>query len=181
VDLSSHEGKSPGAQALLIITGSMGSGKTTVMGEASDILAARGIAHAAIDLDWLGIAHLGPEAADERVKYLNLHCVWENYRTLGLTRLLLARAMETREDVESCRAAVGDAKTVICRLTANMATMEQRVRMRDTGVGQQEYVQRVAVLNAVLDGARLEDFSVTNENRPVTDVAQEVLVRAGWL
>jgi adenylylsulfate kinase-like enzyme len=171
----------PETEALLIITGSMGSGKTTVMGEASDILAVRGIAHAAIDLDWLGIAHLGPEAAGDRVNYRNLRCVWENYRTLGLTRLLLARAMESRQELDNCRTAIGDAKTVICRLTASMATMEQRVRMRETGIWRQKYVGRVAVLNALLDSARLEDFSVANENRPVTDVAQEMLVRAGWL
>jgi hypothetical protein len=89
--------------------------------------------------------------------------------------------MESRQDLDKCRAAVGDVKTVICRLTASMATMQQRVSMRETGVWQQKYVGRVAVLNALLDSARLEDFSVANENRPVTEVAQEVLVRAGWL
>ena len=43
---------------LLIITGTMGAGKTAVLAEASDILALRQIAHAAIDLDALGLAHL---------------------------------------------------------------------------------------------------------------------------
>jgi hypothetical protein len=132
-------------------------------------------------MDWLGIAHLAPEAADNRVSYRNLRCVWENYRALGLARLLLARALESRKDLDDCRAEVGNARTVICRLTASMATMQQRVGMRETGVWQQKYVERVAILSALLDGARLEDFSVRNENRPVTDVAQEMLVRAGWL
>jgi adenylate kinase len=36
-------------ESLLIITGTMGAGKTTVLGEASDILALRQIPHAAID------------------------------------------------------------------------------------------------------------------------------------
>ena len=36
-------------------------------------------------------------------------------------------------------------------------------------------------LNAILDRARLEDFSVTNENRSLPDVAQEMLVKAGWI
>ena len=43
---------------VLVISGSMGAGKTTVMGEASDILSARGVAHAAFDLDALGIVLL---------------------------------------------------------------------------------------------------------------------------
>src|SRR5688500_7102899 len=35
---------------VLVITGSMGAGKTTVMGEVSDLLAARGVRHAALDI-----------------------------------------------------------------------------------------------------------------------------------
>jgi len=46
---------------------------------------------------------------------------------------------------------------------------------------QGSYVARVAELNSVLDNAHLEDFSLLNENRPVTHVAHEMLVRAGWL
>src|SRR5262249_32085062 len=49
--------RTPAAQRLLVITGSMGAGKTTVMAEAGDLLSARGVVHAAIDLDGLAIAH----------------------------------------------------------------------------------------------------------------------------
>jgi hypothetical protein len=167
--------------ALLIITGSMGSGKSTVMGEASDILAESGIAHAAIDLDTLRIFHLSSKVHDHHVDCRNLECVWVNYRSLGLTRLLLAAAIESRSDLESFCDAVSAAVTVVCRLTASLATMQQRVRMREPGIRQQEFVERVAVLNASLDSARLEDFSVANENRPVTEVAREMLRLAGWL
>jgi hypothetical protein len=48
-------------------------------------------------------------------------------------------------------------------------------------VSLQDYVDRVAKLNANLDHARLEDFTVANENRSLTDVAQEILVTAGWI
>jgi len=36
-------------------------------------------------------------------------------------------------------------------------------------------------LNVILDRARLEDFAVANENRSLTDVALEMLVKAGWI
>jgi len=39
------------AVSVIVISGSMGSGKTTVLGEASDILAAHSLVHAAIDMD----------------------------------------------------------------------------------------------------------------------------------
>jgi hypothetical protein len=59
--------------------------------------------------------------------------------------------------------------------------MQRRVKIRDSGIAQSEYVARVVKLNVILDRARLEDFSVTNENRPLTEVALEVLVKAGWV
>ena len=112
--------------------------------------------------------------------YRNLECVCKNYAALDVRRLLLARAIEDRAELELCREVVSAMNTVVCRLTASIATMEQRVRMRESGVAQQGYVARVTELNAILDRARLEDFTVNSENRSVTEVAQEMLIKAGW-
>jgi hypothetical protein len=59
--------------------------------------------------------------------------------------------------------------------------MQQRVRKRESGILQQEFVNRVAILDAILDRARLEDFTVVNEGRSLNDVAQEMLIKAGWI
>jgi hypothetical protein len=59
--------------------------------------------------------------------------------------------------------------------------MQQRVKNRELGVLQEKYIARVGELNTILDRVRLEDFTVTNENRLLTDVALEVLVKAGWI
>lgn len=166
---------------MLVITGSMGVGKTAVMAEASDILATRGIAHAALDLDVLGIVHFCSEPERSEVVDRNLRCIWENFAALGITRLLLARAIESRRELDRCCAAVGAAEATVCRLTAALATMQQRVRMRETGMLQQRFIDRVAVLETILDTAKLADFRVANENRSLTEVAEEVLVRAGWI
>ncbi len=166
---------------MLIITGTMGAGKTTVLGEASDILALRQIAHAAIDLDALGLAHLPSAACNDDVMYGNLRSVCKNYAALGVQRFLLARAMEDRAQLERCRAVIPATNTVVCRLTASIEAMKQRVKMRESGVSQREYVARVAKLNVILDRAQLEDFTVTNENRSLTDVALEMLIKAGWI
>ena len=171
----------PPTDALLIITGSMGSGKTAVLSEASETLAVRNILHASIDLDALGTAHLPTSVEGNQLMYRNLRSVWENYAQVGLRRLLLARAIEDRTELECCRNAVSASKVVICRLTASMKTMQDRVQSRELGALQGSYVARVAELNSILDHAHLEDFSLLNENRPVTDVAHEMLVRAGWL
>ena len=169
------------AEALLIITGSMGSGKTAVLDEASDILALRGIAHAGVDLDGLLIVHLPVGVRDGDVMFRNLCCVWENYAALGVRRLLLARALERREELEGIRAAVSPRKITVCRMKASVGTMQERVGARDSGQLQRRYVARVAELNTALDRAQLEDFSVVNEGRSITEVAQEMLTRSGWI
>ncbi len=168
-------------ESLLIITGSMGAGKTSVLGEASDILALRRIVHAAIDLDALGLAHLPSAAPSDDVMYANLRSVCKNYAALGVTKFLVARAVEDRARLELCRNVIQARDTVVCRLTASIETMQQRVKMREPGISQAAFVDRSVELNAILDGVGLEDFAVTNENRSVNDVALEMLVKAGWI
>jgi len=168
-------------ESLLIITGSMGAGKTSVLAEASDILALRRIVHAAIDLDALGLAHLPYAAGTDGVMYRNLESVCRNYAALGVTRILLARAMEDRAELELCRSIVTAANTQVCRLTAGIDTMQQRVRTRESGVLQAQFVDRVVTLEAILDRAHLEDFVVINEDCPINDVAEKMLIKAGWI
>lgn len=168
-------------ESLLILTGTMGAGKTTALGEASDILVVRHIVHAAIDLDALGLAYLPSTASNDSVMYRNLRSICENYASRGVQRLLLARAMEDRAELELCRGIVSATNTVVCRLTASIETMQRRVTMRESGVSQREYVARVAELNAILDRGQLEDFTVSSENRSPTEVAHEALAKAGWI
>lgn len=145
------------------------------------MLALRQIAHAAIDVDALGLAYVPATARNDEAMYRNLRSVCNNYAALGVMRFLLARALESRAELDFCRGIVSAADTAVCRLTASIETMEQRVKMRESGVSQPEYLSRVAALNVILDRVRLEHFSLLNENRSLTEVAHEMLVRAGWL
>jgi hypothetical protein len=89
--------------------------------------------------------------------------------------------MGSRAELELSRSIISATNTVVCRLTANIEVMEQRVNMRELGVSQREYFARVTKSNAVLDSARLEDFTVINEDRSLSDVAHEMLFKAGWI
>jgi hypothetical protein len=168
-------------ESLLIITGTMGAGKTAVLGEASDILTQRQIVHAAIDLDALGLARLPAAAVSDAVMYDNLRSVYKNYAALSVQRFLLARAIEDHAQLSLCREIIPASNTLVCRLIAGVETMQRRIDTRESGTSRLDYVARVAKLNAVLDRAHLEDFAVTNEDRPLTEVALEMLARAGWI
>ena len=158
----------------------MGSGKTTVMAEASDLLTASGIVHAAIDLDALGVGYL-PNDEWSDLTYRNLASVSVNYLAMGISRLLIAEAVENHGELDLIRNAIPRAEILVCRLKVRMATMQQRVRAREPGMLREQLVTRVANLEALLDAERVEDFEVDNDDVPVTEVARFVLLRAGWL
>src|SRR5262249_38570195 len=124
---------------------------------------------------------IGPEGVWRDVAYRNLADVWRNYAAAGAGRLLIAAAVEDRNELERIRGAVPGARIVVCRLTASLDTMRERVARREPGLLREQYVARVAALDAVLDEARVEDFVLVNDDdRRVTEVATEMLARAGW-
>jgi predicted ABC-type ATPase len=167
------------AKSLVVISGSMGSGKTSVLGEASDVLTANGIVHAAIDLDALGTAHL-PRGAADHIRCRNLAAICRNYAAEGVAKFLLAGAIEDAQELDRIRLAAEAGTVVVIRLTAHRETMQERIRTRETGMLQSLFVARVAELEAILDRAHLESVTICNDGRTITAVARELLVAAGW-
>lgn len=167
---------------LLIISGSMGAGKTTVLSEVSDLLKLKDIAHAAIDLDCLTIMHPKQSHYGQGLMFLNLAAIWPIYAAAGAKRLVVARVVEDRSDLRSYVEAVPQAEPVICRLEASLDTMHERLRVREPGMFQATGLARSAELLGILRRAKAEDFVVDNDSgRFITDVAREVLSCAGWL
>ena len=159
----------------------MGSGKTTLLSEASDLLTARRIAHGAIDVDALGICHL-PRAASTDLAYRNLASIWQNYAAAGVSRLLVAEALESSGELNRIRDAVPGAELVVCRLTAPLETMRRRVLQREPGMLRDTFVARVGELEALIDKASLQDFTLANDDhRSITDVAVQMLRLATWI
>jgi gluconate kinase len=166
---------------VLVLSGSMGAGKTTVMAEASKQLKAHGVLHGAADLDHFANGHYAPTEPDE-LMLRNLASVWANYAAVGADHLLISKPFDTMAKRDQLRSALPAAEIVICRLRAQLDTMKRRVEIRERGTSDRdEMVAHVAELERYLDAGQVEDFSVDNDNRLVADVACEVLMRAGWL
>ena len=172
----------PTSVPLLIISGSMGAGKTIVLSEASDLLAQAGVPHAAIDLDWLSVMHPQQNQYGLELALANLRAVWPNYVAAGAARLIVANVVEDERELDLYRTAVPGAQPIVCRLTAPLALMHQRLRVREPGMFQHQALARSTELAGILERAAIEHFTVDNgRGRLVTDVAHEVLTRAGWL
>src|SRR5580700_6938474 len=81
---------------VLVLTGPVGVGKSTIAAEAAWLLRQADVAHALVDLD--RIEQCWPVPADdpgnERVSRRNLACMWANFRQAGADRLIFARARD---------------------------------------------------------------------------------------
>ena len=71
---------------------------------------------------------------------------------------------------------------MVCRLTAPLSLMHERLRIREPGMFQDQALARAEELSKILDRASVEDFIVdTGPSRSVSTVAREVLSLASWL
>lgn len=164
----------------ILLSGPVGSGKTTLLQEVGEVLEESGVSYALVDLDWL--AWLRP-AADatvtaQDVLVRNLRGVWETFRGAGVDRLVLARFVESHEQLEAIRAALVDVDLLAMRLVVPRPVLEERLRRRDTG---RELAEHLALV-ALQEPSGPEDAVIDNdEGRRPRDVALEILGTARWL
>jgi hypothetical protein len=167
---------------VLVITGPVGVGKSTIANEAAWLLRQADVPHALVDLD--RIEQCWPVPADdpwnERVSHRNLACMWANFRQAGADRLILVRVLEARSLLRRVTEAVPGAQVTVVRLRAPLAVIHERIRSREAS-DPDWFLDAATHTAEVLEQARVEDHLVDNENRPATVVAEEVLDRVGWL
>ncbi len=169
----------------ILITGPVGSGKTTVAHEVSVPLEAAGIAHALVDTDELD--RIFPPPPDDPHKTAlterNLAAVWENLSAAGAPRLLLVMvAVSLEHELPWVRAAVPGAKITVFRLCASEDTLLERVRRREVGSGEAYHsrrsVEQARALAREADGEGT--IVVKTSGRRVANIAEEVLAKCGW-
>jgi len=171
----------PGPQAVLLLTGTTGVGKTSVAVEIGRQLEADGRPAAVVDLDWLCWACVGDDyRAYDALAIRNLYSVWPNFASIGVRFLVLARAVLDREPINELALSWPETPVVIVRLLATRETVEDRLRKRDDGETLREHLEESEAVDRALDRAGLEDASVHTDQSPVSEVASRVLVAAGW-
>lgn len=168
----------------IIVTGPVGVGKTTVAEEMGLLLLAAKLPHATVDFDQLTACF--PRPADDdpwgtKLGLMNLAGLWKNYQGSGARRLLIARVIESRSELDGYREAVPGADILLVRLRAAPETLQARVRHRGQGVGMEWHLNRAIELAAQMDAQHLEDVLVDTDGRDPTTIARETLHRAGWL
>lgn len=167
---------------LLVISGPVGVGKTTVGYEASALLTRRRIPHTFVDLDGLAQTHPRPkdDRFGERLALRNLRGVWANCAAAGSRNLIVARVVERQADLDRIADVVPDAKPFVCQLRAADETLVERVRRREVGPETRWHEERALQLSRSLSQTAPADHRIGTDGRTVTDIAQEIVELVGW-
>ena len=168
---------------ILLLTGPVGVGKSTVAGEAARLLREARIAHALVDLAHIGVCFPAPtnDPWHERLAHRNLACMWSNFQKAGALRLLLCRVLEARSLLRHVVRAVPGAEITVIRLRTPLPVLHERLRAREAGRDPQWYLDAATYLTEKMDRFPVEDYLIDNLDRPADDVAGEALRLAGWL
>ena len=166
----------------LLLTGTIGAGKSTIAAEINDALTEMKIPNAAVDLDALVWQWPSSSKWNRDLMFENLAALWPNYAAHGSTHLVLAHVLEDPTDLDRYRDAVPGAEITVCRLIAPETTRVARLHRRmPVGPSRDWHVARTVELETILVRLSFEDFAVENGDRPVREVALEVVARAGWI
>ena len=167
---------------LLVINGSIGAGKTTVLGELAWLLEDQGIHHCAVDFDALTQSYPRPDddPFHMRLGAANLAAIWVNASAGGAERLVVASVVETAEHLSMIVAAVSDATPIVVRLRAPLETELNRIRQREQGSALEWHLQRASDLWPLLENSGVDDAIVDTVDKEPRYIADEVLRLAAW-
>jgi hypothetical protein len=166
---------------VLLVTGPIGVGKTAVLREADALLIEAGSSHATVELEEIARCWSNAiEGSQTTFVYQNLASLWSNFVAVGASRLLLSALVQRRSDLRLVSEAIPGAAITVVRLHAQLSALEQRIRLRDPDAPEGEVVG-ARWWTQHFNEVRVEDYMVETENRPVGEIAREVLRLADWL
>ncbi|RIJ51322.1 hypothetical protein DZG00_09310 [Clavibacter lycopersici] len=168
----------------VILTGTVGAGKTTAMHALGALLAARGVPHALVDLDAVRLMHpAGPaDPFHQELALRNLGDLSRNYREVGARVVVVAAVVESAADLPRYAAALGSREPLLVRLTVDADEVRSRLDARhlDDPDGLAWHRARAPELAAIIDAAGLGGLAIDTTSRTPAEVAALVADRAGW-
>ena len=100
--------------------------------------------------------------------------------SVGVAYLVLARGLVNSEPIEMLKYAWPRTPITVVQLLATPPIIRKRLIHRDSGDTLREHLEEVDTITKLIDTANIVQSKVVKENRPIEDVAAEVIGIAGW-
>lgn len=171
---------------VLVISGSLGAGKTTVAWAASDLLSERKVRHAVIEGDALAQGEPPPleDTFNQELMFRSLAAIAPLYRERGWGCIVVPRVVEDDGDrkryAQAFAGPAGLAEVGIVRLVAPEEVRKDRLRHREApGRWLDWALGRTVELEEALEEAGVEDAAIESGG-DAKAIATEVLEAVGW-
>lgn len=174
--------RSPETATCLLLTGTVGAGKTATAYAVGELLQQLGIPNAVIDLDELRRSWPAPpeDPFNGGIGLANLRAVSQNYRSSGAMRIVAAGVLEGPGARERYTDAV-DVPVIICRLRVSLDRVHRRLLARhEPGPALDWHLHRSSQLDGILDREGAADVTIDVDDDSVQRVARRVLSAIGW-
>src|SRR4051812_94517 len=114
---------------VLFLTGQPGAGKSAVAREMGELLWRSREPYAIIDIDELCRGYFPAQGSNfnRSLVVANLSAVWVNFYAAGVRRLILARIIESMEDLAVFGKVIPNAQITVCLLRVPAETIHQRL------------------------------------------------------
>ncbi len=167
--------------SLLIVTGPVGVGKSSIADAVFNMLVQKKIASAVIDVDSFRSAYPPPpnDRFNTMLVYKNLASVWPNYDALGIKHLIIPNVIENSEEIEQYKAVIPNASITTIRLMASIPTLHKRLENRESGDSLKWHKNRAIELHEQFQKKKLEDIVIDTGNKSIEEIAHNILY--DWL
>ncbi|MET0772415.1 MAG: hypothetical protein ABWZ82_04965 [Candidatus Limnocylindrales bacterium] len=170
-----------GSPEAIVISGVYGVGKTTTTIQIADLLDARHVRYAALDLDWLSWAwtpYGGHDVPVDRLMLEHLDLIVRNLRRHGNDRFVLAGAVMTTAAWDAIRATL-EMPARLVRLVAPVEVIRPRLANEPTTGRVDDARQMEAWLSAPGGDVPVPDLVIANTGT-ILETAHAILAWSGW-
>jgi len=165
---------------VILITGPVGAGKSTVAIWLSELLERRQVRHVMIDQDYLRRVYPSP-AGDRfaaRLGYRNLAAIWPNMLEVAPQCVIVADVVEDRaQSLADYAQALPGTHVTIVRLDVPMPVIIERLNGRESDESIDWFRKRAPELQAIMEREHVEDILIDAGTRTPEAIATEIIAR----
>lgn len=127
------------------------------------------------------IALTGTIGAGYRLALENLTQIWPNFEAVGADRVIIAGTLLNGDHRSRLQHALGNVTMSVVLVKAPQDVLETRIRARNSGRLQEDFLARTADVAKEIEAAHIHDYEIENHGRPAGETARDLLQKIDWI